>query len=60
MMRRWVLRKMIDARYGARPMARLIHDKIKKPLAREILFGKLADGGSVTVEILEEQLHLQI
>ena len=40
-----------DARYGARPMSRLIHEKIKQPLANEILFGKLADGGSVLVKM---------
>jgi ATP-dependent Clp protease ATP-binding subunit ClpA len=39
-------------------MARLIHDKIKQPLANEILFGKLADGGSVLVEANEGGLHL--
>jgi ATP-dependent Clp protease ATP-binding subunit ClpA len=57
--REWLAKNGFDARYGARPMSRLIHDKIKKPLASEILFGKLADGGSVTVEIVEEQLHLK-
>ena len=34
---------------GARPMARLIQEKLKKPLANEILFGELQNGGSVTV-----------
>lgn len=57
--REWLAKNGFDARYGARPMSRLIHDKIKKPLASEILFGKLADGGSVTVEIVDEQLHLK-
>ena len=57
--REWLAKNGFDARYGARPMSRLIHDKIKKPLASEILFGNLADGGSVTVEIADEQLHLK-
>jgi ATP-dependent Clp protease ATP-binding subunit ClpA len=57
--REWLAKNGFDARYGARPMSRLIHDKIKKPLASEILFGKLPDGGSVTVEIVDEQLHLK-
>ncbi len=48
--REWLATNGFDARYGARPMARLIHDKIKQPLANEILFGKLADGGSVLVD----------
>jgi ATP-dependent Clp protease ATP-binding subunit ClpA len=48
-----------DARYGARPMARLIHDKIKQPLANEILFGKLTDGGSVIVKEKNGELVLK-
>jgi ATP-dependent Clp protease ATP-binding subunit ClpA len=39
-------------------MARLIHDKIKQPLASEILFGKLTDGGSVSVEEKDGELVL--
>jgi ATP-dependent Clp protease ATP-binding subunit ClpA len=48
--REWLAKNGFDARYGARPMSRLIHSKIKQPLAHEILFGKLADGGSVMVD----------
>ncbi len=47
--REWLAKNGFDARYGARPMSRLIHEKIKQPLAQEILFGKLIDGGSVSV-----------
>jgi ATP-dependent Clp protease ATP-binding subunit ClpA len=36
---------------GARPMARVIQNHIKKPLANELLFGELADGGTVTVKL---------
>ncbi len=36
---------------GARPMARLIQEQIKRPLAEELLFGKLADGGQVRVSV---------
>ncbi len=54
----WLAKNGFDARYGARPMSRLIHDKIKQPLAHEILFGKLADGGSVVVEEKENELNL--
>ncbi len=56
--REWLAKNGFDPRYGARPMARLIHDKIKQPLANEILFGKLADGGSVLVEAEENGLKL--
>jgi ATP-dependent Clp protease ATP-binding subunit ClpA len=40
-------------------MSRLIHDKIKQPLASEILFGKLADGGSVLVDEQEGELVMK-
>jgi len=46
----WLAKNGFDSRYGARPMSRLIHDKIKQPLAQEILFGELTEGGSVLVE----------
>ena len=51
--RGWLARKGYDEAYGARPLARLIQDKIKKPLADEILFGKLAKGGVVQVDVKE-------
>ncbi len=54
----WLAKNGFDGKYGARPMARLIHDKIKKPLASEILFGKLTDGGSVSVEVKDDELFL--
>ncbi len=56
--REWLAKNGFDARYGARPMSRLIHDKIKQPLASEILFGKLANGGSVLVGTDETGLRL--
>ncbi|MBS1797614.1 MAG: ATP-dependent Clp protease ATP-binding subunit ClpA [Acidobacteria bacterium] len=56
--REWFAKNGFDARYGARPMARLIHEKIKQPLAHEILFGRLVDGGSVLVEEEDGQLKL--
>ena len=56
--REWLAKNGFDARYGARPMARLIHEKIKQPLANEILFGKLADGGNASVEVKDETLSL--
>ncbi len=56
--KKWLAEKGFDPKYGARPMARLIHEKIKQPLAHEILFGKLADGGSVSVTVEESELKL--
>src|SRR5258706_11483099 len=56
--REWLAKNGFDARYGARPMARLIHEKIKQPLAKEILFGKLTDGGSSLVEVKDDDLLL--
>ena len=56
--REWLATHGCDSRYGARPMSRLVHEKIKQPLANEILFGKLADGGSARVEVSEENLVL--
>jgi ATP-dependent Clp protease ATP-binding subunit ClpA len=54
----WLAKNGFDSKYGARPMARLIHDKIKQPLAHEILFGKLTDGGSVAIEEKDGELKL--
>jgi ATP-dependent Clp protease ATP-binding subunit ClpA len=56
--REWLAANGFDARYGARPMARLIHDKVKQPLANEILFGRLTHGGSVSVSTEDNDLKL--
>jgi len=56
--REWLATNGFDARYGARPMARLIHEKIKQPLANEILFGKLTNGGSVAISEKDGDLEL--
>lgn len=58
--RTWLAKNGFDARYGARPMARMIHNKIKQPLANEILFGKLTHGGSVVVSESNDDLKLNI
>jgi ATP-dependent Clp protease ATP-binding subunit ClpA len=57
--REWFAKNGFDPRFGARPMSRLIHERIKQPLAQEILFGKLADGGSVLVEEIDGELKLE-
>jgi ATP-dependent Clp protease ATP-binding subunit ClpA len=45
---------------GARPMARLIQDQIKRPLAEELLFGKLAEGGQVTASVSDDGKSLKL
>ncbi len=52
--REWLAEKGYDETMGARPMARIIHEHIKEPLANEILFGKLKDGGRVKVDVFED------
>jgi ATP-dependent Clp protease ATP-binding subunit ClpA len=54
-LRRFLARKGFDPLMGARPMARLIQDMIRKALADELLFGRLVDGGRVTVDLDEEE-----
>ncbi|GHC31363.1 ATP-dependent Clp protease ATP-binding subunit ClpA [Aidingimonas halophila] len=59
--RAWLAERGYDPEMGARPMARLIQEKLKKPLAELILFGELADHGGVvhvTVEEDSDELHL--
>ncbi len=57
--REWLARHGYDKTYGARPMARLIREQVKKPLADEILFGKLAAGGQVRVTEKDDQLAFE-
>ena len=52
----WLSKNGYDDKLGARPIARLINDKIKKPMAHEILFGKLEQGGKVTVDLKNGEL----
>lgn len=53
--RNWLAEKGYDRAMGARPMARVIQDNLKKPLANELLFGSLVDGGQVTVALDKEK-----
>ena len=53
--RAWLAKKGYDPLYGARPLARVIQEHIKKPLADELLFGKLSKGGTVRVEVDEKE-----
>ncbi|HID47032.1 MAG TPA: AAA family ATPase, partial [Chromatiaceae bacterium] len=54
--RLWLAEQGYDPKMGARPMARLIQEKIKKPVAEELLFGKLSQGGHVHVQVKNDEL----
>ncbi|WP_086983982.1 ATP-dependent Clp protease ATP-binding subunit ClpA [Vibrio aphrogenes] len=56
--RHWLAKKGYDKTMGARPMGRVIQDKLKKPLANELLFGSLVDGGTVKVRLDESSDEL--
>ncbi len=56
----WLAEHGYDPKMGARPMARLIQEEIKKPLAEELLFGSLAGGGTVRVDVSEGKLQFDI
>ena len=59
-LKEWLGREGFDPLMGARPMARLIQDTIRSALADELLFGRLAGGGSVTIDIDDQgKVHLQ-
>ncbi|MGI9368845.1 MAG: ATP-dependent Clp protease ATP-binding subunit ClpA [Ruegeria sp.] len=56
----WLADKGYDDKMGARPLGRVIQESIKKPLAEELLFGKLAKGGVVRVSVKKGELSLEI
>jgi ATP-dependent Clp protease ATP-binding subunit ClpA len=58
--RRWIAKRGYDAKMGARPMARVIQEFIKRPLAEELLFGKLVNGGHVEVTLGEDGEKLKL
>ncbi len=57
--REWLAEKGYDPLYGARPLARVIQEHIKKPLAEELLFGRLAKGGAVKVGLKDGVLSFE-
>jgi len=57
--RQWLAEHGFDPQMGARPMARVIQEKIKRPLADELLFGKLVGGGRVVVAVVDGQLSVR-
>ena len=56
--KKWLADKGYDEHFGARPLKRVIQEHIKKPLANELLFGKLVNGGEVSVTILNKKILL--
>jgi ATP-dependent Clp protease ATP-binding subunit ClpA len=54
--RRWLAARGYDRTFGARPMARLIQDRVKRVLADEMLFGRLKDGGKVEIDAVADEL----
>ncbi|MGQ0586382.1 MAG: ATP-dependent Clp protease ATP-binding subunit ClpA [Gammaproteobacteria bacterium] len=58
--RHWLGEHGYDEKMGARPMARVIQESVKRPLAEELLFGKLAHGGDVHITVKDDKLHLEL
>ncbi len=58
--KRWLAERGYDRLYGARPLARLIQERIKKPLADELLFGRLKDGGQVVIRLEDGKIAFDI
>ena len=58
--REWIGERGYDVKMGARPMARVIQENLKRPLAEELLFGKLANGGRVIVTVKDDKLEFEI
>jgi ATP-dependent Clp protease ATP-binding subunit ClpA len=58
--RGWLATKGYDPLFGARPLARVIQEHVKKPLAEELLFGTLAKGGSVRVTVKDDALSFDL
>jgi len=57
--KRWLAERGYDEKMGARPMARLIQESLKKPLAEQILFGELSEGGTVHVSVVNDELSFE-
>ena len=57
--RKWLGKTGFDSSMGARPMARVIQENIKRPLANELLFGSLSSGGELKITVIREKLSLK-
>ncbi len=58
--RRWLAENGFDVQMGARPMARVIQENVKRPLADELLFGKLSNGGKVNLSVKDGKLDVTV
>ena len=58
--RTWIAARGYDPKMGARPMARIVQEHVKRPLAEELLFGKLVNGGHVKVTVAGDALELSV
>jgi len=58
--RNWLARKGYDPAMGARPLARVIQEHVKRPLAEELLFGELTEGGTVHINVKDDKIVLDI
>ena len=58
--RTWFAQQGFDPLYGARPMARLIQQHVKEPLAEELLFGQLQHGGHAVVDVTDNKIALVV
>jgi len=56
----YLVKKGFNRKMGARPLMRTIDEKIKKPMSREVLFGRLVNGGYVTVDIVDDEITLDV
>jgi ATP-dependent Clp protease ATP-binding subunit ClpA len=57
--RQWIAQRGYDPKMGARPMARVIQEHIKRPLAEELLFGRLEKGGHAFVSVADDALKIE-
>ena len=57
--RKWLGKTGFDSSMGARPMARVIQENIKRPLANELLFGSLSSGGELNITVVKDKLSLK-
>ena len=57
---KWLAKNGYDSKMGARPLSRLIDNKVKSPLSRKVLFGELANGGKVVIRVANDELIFDI
>jgi ATP-dependent Clp protease ATP-binding subunit ClpA len=58
--RRWLAEKGFDPAFGARPLARVVEDAVKRPLTDELLFGKLQNGGTAVIDLEGEGIKVRV